>query len=144
MKFLSWLFNASQRHRSGIRNYEKGGVGNRIFIIAMYLILFAGTIGLELWALNLFNDNFFTALLVILFLFIPVALSTVEFGLVYGVCGIKMAIWGLVFRKNEIEEVESDGSKKNYKAFDAIIGVLGFIIAIGIIIAIIYIFSKNA
>ena len=77
MKFLGWLFSLERRHRFGVRAYERGGAGIRLFTLLMYVVLFGGTLGLEYWAISTMLSGQISGVL-ILILAIIVGLAAVE------------------------------------------------------------------
>lgn len=146
MKLLNWIFNVKARHRSGIRRYEKGKVGARVWTVIEMLILVGATVGLEIWCLGLYEQNFIAGIACTILL-IAVAEAAIETCGVYCYVGFRMAAVGAVLTvANKIEE-RASGQKydrenqavKTYKAFDVFIGALGLLLAIGTIAAIIII-----
>ncbi|MGM9969020.1 MAG: hypothetical protein ACI35S_01320 [Anaeroplasma sp.] len=142
MNFLSWLFNVKKRHMGGMRRYEKGGILARIFIIVLMLLLIGGTVAIELWCLQLLESNFLLAIFAILFLFIPITGTAIEFCAVYSFYGFRMAIWGAINSIAEKIDDEPIKKEKKYKKLDIFIGFLGLVLAFGLIFLIIYIFVK--
>ncbi len=101
MKFLSWLFNLSQRHRAGIDKYRSGGWGARLISLIVSLVFAALTVG-AWFALRNYTGNaaanvdigeLLLSLLFWIFV-IGLAYGTVENALVYVVLGIVWAIRG--------------------------------------------------
>ncbi len=157
MKFLSWLFNFSARHASDMRRYEKGKTGTRIFVMILLTFLVAATLGVEYWAISLFDENFLYGLLVVILLFIPLVATTIEFCGFYSFVGFRMFFWGVISsaaRKadkkirakkaaaqedipaSEVTEpdTELDHSEKTHKALDLVVGILGILLAIATIV----------
>ncbi|MGN0814737.1 MAG: hypothetical protein ACI4MH_05870 [Candidatus Coproplasma sp.] len=144
MKVLNWFFNVKSRHRADVKRYENGKIGVRIFVLIEMLILVGATVAVELWCLNLYENNFLAGLACTILL-IAVAWAAIETCGVYCVVGFKMAAVGAVFTAaNRIDERNSDSpdSKdriKTYKAFDVFIGILSLLLALGTVAAIIVI-----
>ncbi|MGM9665713.1 MAG: hypothetical protein ACI3XX_04150 [Eubacteriales bacterium] len=160
MKFLSWLFNFSARHAGDMRRYEKGKTGTRIFVIILLTLLAAATLGVEYWAISLFNENFLYGLLVVILLFIPLVATTIEFCGFYSFVGFRMFFWGVIssaarkadkkIRANkaaaqedisasEVTEpdTEQERSEKTHKALDLVVGILGILLAIATIVLVV-------
>ncbi|MGN0818244.1 MAG: hypothetical protein ACI4L9_04670 [Candidatus Coproplasma sp.] len=141
MKVLKWFFNVKSRHRGGIRRYENGKTGARIFTIIEMLILVGATVAVELWCLNLYGKNIIAGIACTLLL-IAVAEAAIETCGVYCFVGFKMAAVGAVFTvANKIDERnsepgDSENKIKTYKAFDVFIGILSLLLALGTIAAI--------
>ena len=157
MKFLSWIFNLSARHAGDMRRYEKGKTGTRIFVIILLTLLAAATLGVEYWAISLFNENFLYGLLVVIFLFIPLVATTIEFCGFYSFVGFRMFFWGVIssvahkvdkkikakkaaaqedISASEVTEpdTELDHSEKTHKALDLVVGILGILLAVATIV----------
>ena len=159
MKFLSWLFNFSARHAGDMRRYEKGKTGTRIFVIILLTLLAAATLGVEYWAISLFDENFLYGLLVVILLFIPLVATTIEFCGFYSFAGFRMFFWGVissaarkadkrikakkavaqedtsVVEQNTSEpDTEQERSEKTHKALDLVVGIYGILLAIATII----------
>ena len=158
MKFLSWLFNFSARHASDMRRYEKGKTGTRIFVILLLTLLAAATLGVEYWAISLFDENFLYGLLVVILLFIPLVATTIEFCGFYSFVGFRMFFWGVIssaahkadkkIRAKKTADIhqdtpplevtepdtELDHSEKTHKALDLVVGILGILLAIATIV----------
>lgn len=143
MKFLKWIFNVSSRHRGDIRRYEKGGIGNRIFVLFLMIGLVIGTLALQYWALNLLESDFLIAVLVIIFLFIPAAGVSIEYCGLYSFIGFSMAIVGTI-EKVTITMAKEEIKEKQYKIFDLLIGIISLVLAFGLIVAIVYLFVNHA
>lgn len=157
MKFLSWIFNLSARHAGDMRRYEKGKTGTRIFVIILLTLLAAATLGVEYWAISLFDENFLYGLLVVIFLFIPLVATTIEFCGFYSFVGFRMFFWGVIssaarkadkkirakkaaaqedISASEVTEpdTELDHSEKTHKALDLVVGILGILLAVATIV----------
>ena len=166
MKFLSWLFNFSARHAGDMRRYEKGKTGTRIFVIVLLTLLAAATLGVEYWAISLFDENFLYGLLVVIFLFIPLVATTIEFCGFYSFVGFRMFFWGVISsvahkvdkkikaKKAAAQEdipaseaaepdTELDHSERTHKALDLVVGILGILLAVAtIVLAVSFIVSR--
>lgn len=162
MKFLGWLFNASSRHRLGIRMYEKGKVGIRLITLLVSLAIVAVAFLIEYWFFSSLmtegslggGTNKFASLFGIGVLMVIVFLAALEFCSIYSLTAFKMAIYGTALtlaKRAEIkkakkkakeegveyvpdENIQKMESEKTYKAFDIIIGILEMVLAIGIVI----------
>lgn len=156
MKFLSWLFNFTGRHRGDILRYEKGKIASRIFYILFMLVLAGATVGVEYWCINLFHENFLYGLLVLIFLFIPLASVSFEYLGLYSYIGFRMFFWGTILsfakkidkkrqlENEEIIDIDVDKEKKSEKAhkwIDLFIGILGIVLSIGLLIGLILLFA---
>ena len=98
MKFFRWIFSASQRHYHGIRRYEKGGTGIRIFTLFLMLAFSAAALALEWWSISLLAENFLVGLLAFIFLAVVFCLAAAEFSLVYALVAFRMFFWGVAER----------------------------------------------
>ena len=162
MKFLGWLFNASSRHRLGIRMYEKGKVGIRLITLLVSLAIVAVAFLIEYWFFSslMTKDSFgggsdkVLTLLGIGILMVVLFLAALEYCAIYGLTAFKMAIYGTALtlaKRAEIkkakkkakeegveyvpdENIQKMESEKTYKALDIIIGIFEIILVIGIII----------
>lgn len=160
MKFLRWFFNFSSRHAGDMRRYEKGKTGTRIFVIILLTLLAVATLGVEYWAIRLFDENILYGLLVIILLFIPLVATTVEFCGFYSFAGFRMFFWGVVSsaarkadkkiraknsaisgQDTSLAESELDSernhSERSHKALDLFVGIFGILLAIGILVLVI-------
>lgn len=166
MKFLKWVFNIESRHYGDIKRYEKGKIGTRIFVILLLFGFVGASLALEYWGLNLFKTNIFYGFLALLFLFIPVALLTIEFCVVYSYIGFRMFIEGTLAdivekldkknKKKQSNKIEIDKntvvdtdktlnartkSEKTRKWMDLFVGILGIVLAICLIALIVVVFA---
>ncbi len=146
MKFIFWLCDVSQRHYRGIRRYEKGGAGARVFAVLVSVLFIAATLGLEYWLFSsLKNEEAFGGglqkFLVLLFLGIlcvAFAGATLEYCAVYCFTAFRMAAWGValsaakrqeILQKKGAEATDADFytdpvETGRYKAADICIGIL--------------------
>lgn len=97
MKFLAWLFNVTNRHRGGIRRYERGGALIRLITLVLMLALCAATIGVEWWATGLWTTNFIAGVLAFI-LAVILCIATAEFCFIYALTAIRMFLWGVAER----------------------------------------------
>ncbi|MGN1201275.1 MAG: hypothetical protein ACI4R8_03365 [Candidatus Caccovivens sp.] len=156
MNFLRWIFKINVRHSGDIRRYEKGKIGTRIFVILLLLAIAGGTLGVEYWCINLFNNNdtFLSGILVLIFLLIPLAYTTMEFCGLYSYLGFKMFFWGTVSsiankidaKRIEktvvadetgvmvIEEEKESKAQKAHKWIDLFVGILGIVLTVGVLV----------
>ena len=155
MKFFSWLFSASQRHYRGIRRYEKGGAGVRIFTLILMLGFSAAALALEWWSISLFAENFLVGLLAFIFLACIFCLAAAEFSFVYALVAFRMFFWGVAekaayraAKKRAKEQAEQPAAAqpmpqdapaqeppKTHRAFDMFLFLFGLVLSIGILIA---------
>ena len=163
MKFLSWLFGVSRRHHAGIRRYEKGGAGVRIFTAVLSLLLAAAVLGLEYWLLSSLADENslgggltkLVALIFIGILFVAIFFGSLEFFAIYCVTAFRMAICGAALssakRKQTadqpIENAEAEPSatpfeQGKYKAADVVVGILQILLIAGVIVGVIVIATR--
>lgn len=155
MKVLGWLFSASQRHYHGIRRYEKGGTGIRIFTLFLMLAFSAAALALEWWSISLLAENFLVGLLAFIFLAVVFCLAAAEFSLVYALVAFRMFFWGVAERaayraaKKRAKEqaaqpdtaqalpadAPAQEAPKTHRAFDMFLFLFGLALSVGIIIA---------
>ncbi len=155
MRLLKWFFSVRQRHRGGIRRYEKGGAGVRIFTLILLFVFAGGTLALEWWGFSLAEKSFLVSLLVIILLSIPFLWATVEFGGVYAVTAMRMFVWGVADRaarraeQRDVQYVQYEGqiypvqgaqppagqAPKTHRALDMVVFLLCLAVAVGILIA---------
>lgn len=165
MKFFRWIFSVSQRHRRGIRRYEKGGAGVRIFTLILMLILAGAALALEWWSISLFEENILVGVLAFVLLACTFCLGTIEFSFVYATVAFRMFFWGVAQRAayraakqrsqaassgtnaaqtspadtTETESLSADSTvqeaPKTHRAFDMFLFLFGLILGIGIIVA---------
>ena len=139
---LRWFFSVRSRHHAGIRRYEKGGAGVRIFTLALVVVLAGAVLGVEYWGFSLLQDNFLVGLLALIFLSLPLLVGTVELGGVYAVTAIKMFIYGCAERASQ-REAQAQGDMlqpqrdeaKTHRALDMVVFVCCLVVAIGIVVA---------
>lgn len=159
MRFLKWLFAYGEKYRKQSINYQKGEVAGKIISFLLVAIFAAATIGVELWCFNLFKTSIGLGILSFLF-FISFLKVTVDNAILTGLCAFRCAIWGAVedvvnkqIAKSEQQNViditdkNSENAKtkeikikKSHKWLDVLIGILSFVIAVGLVVATIYIF----
>lgn len=146
MKFISWLLSASVRHRRGAVRYQKGGIVYKIMVIVVLLAFTGVTLGLEYWALSLFEENIviggLVSLLAIAFIF-----ACIELNGIYCFFGFKSAKQGsleTVIEKNNKKRLakgkstdnfdykgdEDKNERKSTKGLDLLIGFVGLILVI--------------
>ena len=158
MKFFRWIFSVSQRHRRGIRRYEKGGAGVRIFTLILMLVLAGAALALEWWSISLFEENILVGVLAFVLLACTFCLGTVEFSFVYATVAFRMFFWGVAQRaayraaKKRAKEQAAQAAQpdtaqalpadapaqeapKTHRAFDMFLFLFGLILGIGIIVA---------
>lgn len=147
MKFLLWLFNFAGRHRRDIRRYEKGTKSSRIVAIVMMLVFTAITIWLEFLTFRIFENSFLWGIVCAVFT-LACTLTTSETAGVYAYCGFKYYALGTVGKKlsryaidrgNETlgEVIESNTSERSHKKMDLAVGIIGTIIAVGVIVSVV-------
>lgn len=161
MGAISRILSIPGRHWRGMRRYENGGAGVRIFTLIL-MIAFAA---LAIWMVYItkysFQNNFIVGILVAI-LTIGIGAGAIEFCGVYSFVGFKMAIVGTIYKiadsidkKKKKKAIESgqitpsaptaeELAKENeikkshkYKVFDFFIGVLGLVLAVGTVIGMI-------
>lgn len=147
MKFLLWLFNFAKRHRGDIRRYEKGTKASRIVAIVMMTIFSAATIVMEFFTFKVFEGSFGWGLFCALFT-IAMTAATSETAGIYAYCGFKYYARGTVgeiasrYARNKGDEVLGDmidiaTDDKSHKKIDLAVGIIGLIIAIGIVVSVV-------
>lgn len=152
MRFLGWLFDLHRRHYGDIKRYSKGTIGSKIFALIIMLILFGGTIALELWGFDLIKENFFTGLIELIFLALTTFVVTLDMCTLYCYLGLTMffsgSIHNIVIKANErkkrkegIEEVEKEPRAHNF--LDLLVAIIGFILGIGLAVLSIYFASLS-
>lgn len=158
MGFFGRILSVSARHWRGMRRYENGGAGVRIFTLFLMLAFVALAIGMVFVTKYSFQNNIVVGIFVAI-LTIGIGAGTIEFCGVYSFVGFKMAIVGTIYKiadsidkkkkKKAIEsgqitpsaptaeelakEQEIKKSHK-YKVFDFFIGIIGLVLSIGTII----------
>lgn len=158
MKFFRWIFSVSQRHRRGIRRYEKGGAGVRIFTLILMLAFSAAALALEWWSISLLAENILVGVLAFVLLACTFCLGTVEFSFVYATVAFRMFFWGVAERaayraaKKRAKEQAAQAAQpdtaqalpadapaqeapKTHRAFDMFLFLFGLALSVGIIIA---------
>ncbi len=135
MKLLGWILNITNRHRADIRRYQKGGVGSRIFIIVLSLVLAGASIGCEIWFLNVFYNPVSDALKQFLMLFgiailaLAVFFAALDYFICFSYVGFKMMARGVVLsgaslidKKYGREISEEDARENRRKWLDLFVG----------------------
>lgn len=157
MRFLKWIFNFKDRHHKDIIRYEKNKLAGRIFILVLLFLMVGATLGLDYWFLNCLNQNILYAILVLLFLLIPVGLTSLEFLGVYAFIGFRMFFLGTaekiaikidekIASKSQVEDntqakispINTQSPQNKYKYFDLFVGILSILLIIGLILALIF------
>lgn len=161
MGVIGRILSIHGRHWRGMRRYENGGAGVRIFTLFLMFAFAALAIGMVFVTKYSFQNNILVGILVAI-LTIGVGASAIEFCGVYSFVGFKMAIVGTIYKiadiidkkkkKKAIENGEAVPSaptaaelakekeikeSHRYKVFDFFIGILGLILSIGTIIGMI-------
>lgn len=149
MRFLSWLFHFSERHHMDAFRYERGGVASRIFISVVQLILGAASMALEMWCLQVFQDNILAASLAFL-LFICVAATSLDVYALYAYLGLSRAVFGTLDRflaKSTRHTHGTDAHPANPSAvpgwLDLFVGIFSIVVALTSIVMWIYLFSRS-
>ena len=152
MQFITWLLSFNERHYKDAQRYQKSGWFGRIIIIIMLSAFNAGTLFVENWCFNVFNETLVGGVLALV-LFIGLFFGVLETNIIYAIFGYKMFVSGslgaLAVRKldknknvneNDIKEIK-DYSK--YRYFDLVIGIFCTLLTIAFVgVGILFFTSK--
>ncbi len=164
LKFFSWVFGATHRHRSGVRTYEKG-VGGRIWTMILMFVLVGLCVGSELWFLNYITIGIEDAqlphlgLIGLICLIVCAIGVTVDYCATFAYVAFRNAFFGVIMtaariadEKNKkrgaaviVEETNpfavQEEEVKTHKALDIVIGILGILCALFAIVSVIVVFA---
>lgn len=159
------FFSKSLRYTWSLR-YETYGIVRKILILLLLTVLTASSIICEFVAFSLFKENAVLAICLCV-VFIALGVIAFRFSLFYSSVALKMAIHGTVqtglfakkSKKDNNEKSESENieqtttetenqidtkpKKYNTKGLDIVIGILGFVYAIGVVITLVTVLVKN-
>ncbi len=170
MKFFSWVFSATRRHRGLINKYENGKVGIRIFLIVLTTLLLGASLAAEWWFAstlkNIGNDTSNYPILKLigigLLWFLAVAF-TADFSSVFCYVAFRTALFGVVAtvaskidehnkaNESQLESGEQffdDNEQQKpervcpYKWLDILVGVYQAAILIALVVVSIVMFSN--
>lgn len=170
LKFFSWAFSITKRHRREINFYQKGLKG-RIFTIVFSLILVGACVGIQYWLLSFLSsfgstDRPLLALIGIIILLAVMLMTTFDYIGTFCYVAFKNAFFGIIEstamfiekRANEKkfgnqtnqeatvdDPANSPANIKTYKALDICIGILEGLLIIGTVASVFlvaFVFAK--
>ncbi len=156
MQFITWILSFNERHYKDAQRYQKSGWFGRIFIIIILSAFNVGTLFVENWSLNVFNQTIVGGALAFV-LFVGLFFGVLETNIIYAIFGFKMFVSGslgsLAVRKlnknknrnenineNDIKEIK-DYSK--YRYFDLVIGIFFTLLTIAFVSVAIFFFASK-
>ena len=153
MKLLIWIFSIFSRHFRLINRYEKGGIGRRVYIMILTLVLAGISLGLSYYVVeSLFRNKesrnvaigILLGILAVCFI-----LSTLELCFVLSVTAFRIAITGQALTNKKRSSILankkyyddpayqlSEEDKKHllrFRAFDIVIGIYQLVIMVALI-----------
>lgn len=153
MKLIVWIFSIFSRHFRLINRYEKGGIGRRVYIMILTLVLFAISLGLSYYVIEFLFRNKESQNIVLGVLLAIVAicfiLATIELCFVLSVTAFRIAITGQALTNKKRSSILankkyyddpayqlSEEDKKHllrFRAFDIVIGIYQLVIMVALI-----------
>ncbi len=151
--FFKLMFSSGFR-QVWAKRYESYGAFRKILILLLITVLTGGAIACEFWSFSLYSSNAVLGVITSI-LFIAIAVVAFQFSLLYSTYALRMAVRGTVSislfgkKKAKVEETEQSSQenpdakaepvkeKKNTKVLDYLIGILGFVYAVGMVITLV-------
>lgn len=149
MQFITWLLSFNERHYKDAERYQKSGWFGHIFIIIILSALNVGTLFVENWSLNVFNQTLAFVLFVGLFF------GVLETNIIYAIFGFKMFVSGSLgslavrkLNKNKNENINENDIKEikdysKYRYFDLVVGIFFTLLAIAFVSVAIFFFASK-
>ena len=154
MQFITWLLSFNERHYKDAQRYQKSGWFGRIFIIIILSGLNVGTLFVENWSLNVFNQTIVGGALAFI-LFVGLFFGVLETNIIYAIFGFKMFVSGSLgslavrkLNKNKNENINENDIKEindysKYRYFDLVVGIFSTLLAIAFVGAAIFFFASK-
>ncbi len=154
MQFITWLLSFNERHYKDAQRYQKSGWFGRIFIIIILSGLNVGTLFVENWSLNVFNQTIVGGALAFI-LFVGLFFGVLETNIIYAIFGFKMFVSGSLgslavrkLNKNKNENINENAIKEindysKYRYFDLVVGIFSTLLAIAFVGVAIFFFASK-
>lgn len=154
MQFITWLLSFNERHYKDAERYQKSGWFGRIFIIIILSVLNVGTLFVENWSLNVFNQTLVGGTFAFI-LFVGLFFGVLENNIIYAIFGFKMFISGSLgslavrkLNKNKNENINENDIKEikdysKYRYFDLVVGIFFTLLAIAFVGVAIFFFASK-
>lgn len=154
MQFITWLLSFNERHYKDAQRYQKSGWFGRIFIIIILSGLNVGTLFVENWSLNVFNQTIVGGALAFI-LFVGLFFGVLETNIIYAIFGFKMFVSGSLgslavrkLNKNKNENINENDIKEindysKYRYFDLVVGIFSTLLAIAFVGVAIFFFASK-
>lgn len=154
MQFITWLLSFNERHYKDAERYQKSSWFGHIFIISILSALNVGTLFVENWSLNVFNQTLVGGTLAFV-LFVDLFFGVLETNIIYAIFGFKMFVSGSLgslavrkLNKNKNENINENDIKEikdysKYRYFDLVVGIFFTLLAIAFVSVAIFFFASK-